>query len=147
MLDAVCWSTWLCGKELVKLTPWANFINTLRAAFTTTDPERAKKTIKLSVFSLRVLYLCSQKLLEECWWNWRHDSHWIHCGIKCVCGCKQWVRAHSRINERVYEQKRAKRENFCFFFSRNTNHFPSQHSFLNFGLPQIRVKNNNNILF
>jgi len=27
-----------------------NFINALQAAFTRTDPERAKKTVKLSVF-------------------------------------------------------------------------------------------------
>ena len=30
--------------------PWVNFTNILQAAFTLTDPKRAKKTVKLSSF-------------------------------------------------------------------------------------------------
>jgi hypothetical protein len=37
-------------KMLVKLTPSANFIIVLRAAFTCADPESTKKTVKLSIF-------------------------------------------------------------------------------------------------
>jgi len=35
---------------LVKLPIGVNLINVLRATFTHTDPERGKKTVKLSVF-------------------------------------------------------------------------------------------------
>jgi len=37
-------------KMFVKLTPEANFINVLRAAFTHADPKRAKKTDDLPIF-------------------------------------------------------------------------------------------------
>jgi len=37
-------------KIFIPEAPGVNFINILRAAFATEDPERAKKTIKSSVF-------------------------------------------------------------------------------------------------
>ncbi len=43
-------------------TPGVNFINVLQAAFTRSDPESAKKTVKLPVF------------FGLCWWNQAQES-------------------------------------------------------------------------
>jgi hypothetical protein len=53
------------AKMLLKLTTGVNFIKVLRAAFTCTDPEGVKKTVKSSIFLALLGYAHVKQLIEH----------------------------------------------------------------------------------
>jgi len=78
---------------LVKLTLVVNFIIILWTAFACADPESAKKTDNLTVFSA-LFGSVSLKLVVESWWNWHLVSVPSVYEHVCVCLCEylwEWV--------------------------------------------------------